>query len=209
MGSNTQSVLEQRSIGVRHGGSSIRDASHNRDFVLVYLPDPRIHSNRTADGLSGELQFSEASCNGSRSAWQILEGKSMRRILTLLIAVSLINLLTSSTFAGGDDRMASVKLEDLTPKGSPLKFRVQKIGWKFDKIRFWGVVTNSGNEGFQFVSVSFTALGPDGQFLGREKTYVDPNKLNGGDSGDINEFALETDGQKPTVIQFKVSGSPL
>jgi len=132
----------------------------------------------------------------------------MRPILTLFIAIGLINLLSSNTIASGDGRLASVKLEDLTPKDSSLKFKVQKIGWKFDKIRFWGAVTNSGSEGFQFVSVSFTALSQDGQFLGREKTYVDPNKLKGGDTGDINDFALETDGQMPAIIQFKVSGSP-
>jgi hypothetical protein len=130
----------------------------------------------------------------------------MRPILALLIGVGLINLLSNNCF-GGDGRLASVKLQDLTPANSPLKFKVQKISWKYDKIRLWGAVTNAGGEGFEFVSVSFTALGQEGQFLGREKTYADPNKLNVGDIGDINDFALDTEGQIPAVIQFKVSGS--
>ena len=130
----------------------------------------------------------------------------MRQILTLFVAVGLVNLLSGITFAAGDGRLASVKLEDLTPKDSPLKFKVQKIGWKYDKIRLWGSVTNSGSEGFQFVSVSFTALGADGQFLGREKIFVDPHTLGDGESGDINNYSLDTDGQVPAIIQFKVAG---
>jgi hypothetical protein len=130
----------------------------------------------------------------------------MRLVIGLVIAIGLVNLLARNSQAASDGRLTSVKLEDLTPPESSLKFKAQKIGWKFDKVRFWGVVTNSGGEGFQFVSVSFTALGPNGEFLGREKTYVDPSELKGGDSGDINDFSLDTEGKIPAIIQFKVTG---
>lgn len=129
----------------------------------------------------------------------------MRPILSLLFCVGLVSLLSVNAIA--ENRTGSVKLQDLTPPNSPLKFQVQKIGWKYDKVRIWGVVTNTGSTGFRYVTVSFTALGKNGEFLVREKTYADPSDVGGNNTGVIDDFALDTEGQMPAIIQFNVSGS--
>ncbi len=128
----------------------------------------------------------------------------MRLILSLLICAGVVTL--GSAIVAAENGTASVKLQDLTPADSQLKFQIQKIGWKYDKVRIWGVVTNTGTAGFQYVSVSFTALGKNGDFLVREKTYADPSDIGGNGSGVIDDFALDTEGQMPAIIQFKVVG---
>jgi hypothetical protein len=103
--------------------------------------------------------------------------------------------------------LPSVKLEDLTLADSPLKITVQKIKWKDNRIRFWGVVTNTSDQDFAAVSVSFRALDKDHRILGRAKSYVDSQSLLGSERGNISGMSIDTGGRIPAIIQFKASGS--
>jgi hypothetical protein len=125
-------------------------------------------------------------------------------MIALALGLFFVNLFSASALA--ENRTGSVKLQDLTPADSPLKFQVQKIGWKYDKVRIWGLITNTGSTKFRFVSVSFTALGKNGEFLVREKAYGDPSDVSGNNTGVIDDFPLDTEGQMPAVIQYRITG---
>ena len=131
----------------------------------------------------------------------------MRILIILLLCVCLIQLIPSGAMGESNAPLTSVKLQDLTSTDSPLKFTVQKIKWKDNRIRFWGVVTNTGEEDFAAVAVSFRAIDKDGRILGRATSKVDSTWLLGGETGKISDMSFDTEGRIPAIIQFKVSGS--
>jgi len=124
----------------------------------------------------------------------------MRRATFLAIVFSLI--LGSTAMAANSP---TVKFEHKTSANLPLTFTPQKVKWKRETIRIWGVVKNTGPSKYKFVSVSFTCLDKNREFLGRFKTYVDPHDLDSGEEGNIDNLSLDSDEKLPAIIQIKVA----
>jgi len=124
----------------------------------------------------------------------------MRRATFLAIVFSLI--LGSTAMAANSP---TVKFEHKTPANLPLTFKPQKVKWEREKIRIWCVVKNTGSVKCEYVTVSFTCLDKDRNFLGRYKAYVDPSELASGEEGNIDNQGLDSDGQLPAIIQINIA----
>ena len=125
----------------------------------------------------------------------------MRRVAFLAVVFSFV--MASTVLAASSP---TVKFEHKTSADLPLTFEPQKVKWKHEKIGIWGVVKNTGSEKYEFIYVSFTCLDKDRNFLGRDKTPVDPHTLASGEEGDLNEVRLDSDEKLPAIIQIKITG---
>jgi hypothetical protein len=121
----------------------------------------------------------------------------------ILIAAALSIPLTA---LGAEPSVGSLKFEYQNPSNFPLKFTPQKLKWRYEKIRLWGVVENKSRDTYEYVTVSLTALDKNRNFLGRDKFYVDPAELSSGDEGNLDEVMLDTDEKIPAIIQVKIAG---
>jgi hypothetical protein len=100
-----------------------------------------------------------------------------------------------------------VKSQDQTAQNLPMEFIVEKSEIKFDSLRVWGTIKNTGYTGYKFVKVIFTVKDASGNFITRDSTYSDPAEIGVGQKGFIEDHGIDLDGKTPATVEWLITGN--
>ena len=95
---------------------------------------------------------------------------------------------------------------DVTSEDIGLTFQFEKTTFDGTNPNFWGKVTNTSKQKYEYVKVIFTAYDNNGEFLGRHTWFCEPSEIGPGQVGYIEDKFVRTEGRRPVRIVPKVIG---
>jgi hypothetical protein len=126
----------------------------------------------------------------------------MPKTAALIVAV----LLSMASSAMADGRLLTdIQFEYEPTNDAQLPIDPQKVKWQFEKVMIWADVKNTSSRRREYVALTFTALDENRKFLGRCKTYSDPDTLEAGETGHVNSVSIDTEARIPSIIQVRVA----
>ena len=130
----------------------------------------------------------------------------MRVPLVIAIILSIFAWGSSSCVDANAGGVIVRESRDPEPRAIPLKFRLDKSEWEDGYLHVWGEVKNHTDHDYDFVEVIFIALDSNHKLLGRADSFCEPQTLHRYTVGYLADVTVETQGQEPAFIEYRVIG---